>query len=112
MMRDLTPPRGYSHAAQRGLPQVVPALSLGCHCSVFPPASWLGWTEVKGAGQRKTVREGINSYESPKEMPRSVSPNRGSTQGESMAPSVRAPWVETLRLEVKTEATPGNQETP
>lgn len=82
MRRDLTPPSGYSHAVQRGLPQLVVALSLGSHCSVFPPGSCLGWTEVNGAAQGKTVREVINSCKLPKVVPRSVSPKQRIYSGQ------------------------------
>lgn len=106
----MTPPRGYSHAVQRGLPQAVPALSLACHGSVFPPR---GWTEVNGAGQGKTVREGINTlWVTQRYATSSVSPNRGSTQGKSMAPAAQAHRAEMLSLEVKTESTLENQGAP
>lgn len=61
MGREFTPPSGYSHVVWRGLPQTVLAFSSGCHRSVLPLGSWLGWAEGDGTGQGKTVGEEMSS---------------------------------------------------
>lgn len=49
--KELTPPTGYSHAVQRGLPQAVLALSLSRHCSMLPARLLQSWTELNGEGR-------------------------------------------------------------